>query len=126
MAPRWPQDGPKTASRWPKMAPRWLQNGILADLSALRKHLGATCWQHGGQDGNLQATWPNLGRTGAVLEGSGAVLEGSGAVLGALEPVKLSVKGVKDAVHGTDLRIARALWKTKSSKKRSLQKSKVI
>ena len=50
-------------------------------FSPLRRHLGGTCRQHGGQDGNLQATWPNLGRTGAVLDGSGAVLGGSGAIL---------------------------------------------
>ena len=53
----------------PEMAPTW----HLGRFSPLRRHLGATCPQHGGQDGNLQATWPNLGRTGAVLEGSGAV-----------------------------------------------------
>ena len=62
----------------PRRLPRWLQNGILADFSSLWKHLGATCRQHGGQDGNLQATWPNLGRTGAVLGRSGAVLRGLG------------------------------------------------
>ena len=27
MAPKWPQDGPKMASRWSKMAPRWPQDG---------------------------------------------------------------------------------------------------
>ena len=76
----------------PRRLPIWLQNGIVADWSPLRRHLGATCRQHGsnlptrfaycrqhgGQDGNLEATWPNLGRTGAVLGGSGAVWGGLG------------------------------------------------
>ena len=72
----------------PGRLPRWLQNRILVDISPLRRHLGATCPQHGGQDGNLQATWPNLGRTAAVSEAvlgmSGEVLGGSGAALGSL------------------------------------------
>ena len=99
--------------------PIWLQTGILTDFSPLRRHLGATCRQHGGQDGNLEATWPDLGRTGAVLGGSGAVLGGLGRFGGS----KLASSGEG---LGSDLRIARALWKTKSSKKRSLQKSNLV
>ena len=95
-------------------------------FSPLRRHLGATCRQHGGQDGNLQATWPNLGRTGAALGGSWAVLGGSGGFLEGSWAVKSVVEGVNPGVSGAAWRIARSLWKTKSSKKRSLQKSKVI
>ena len=43
-----------------------------------------------------------------------------------VEGVKDDVEGVKKAVSGAAWRIARRLWKTKSSKKRSLQKSKVV
>ena len=113
--------------------PRWLQNGILADFSPLRRHLGATCRQHGGQDGNLEATWPNLGRTGAVLGGSwevwgdpGEVWRVLGAVKSSVGAVKGAVGAVKGDVHGPARRNARPLWKTKSSEKRSLQKSKVV
>ena len=68
----------------PWRLPRWLQNGTLADFSPLRRHLGATCQQHGGQDGNLQATMPDLGRTGAVLGPSWAILAPSWGHLGAI------------------------------------------
>ena len=79
-------------------------------------HLGGILEQLAGNMADKMATCRQLGRTWAELGRSWEVLGRSWEGLGGLGAVKVSV-------HGADLRIARALWKTKSSKKRSLQKS---
>ena len=89
-------------------------------------HLGGILEQLAGNMADKMATWRQLGRTWAELGRSWGVLGRSWEGLGGLGAVNPSVKGVKAGVHGADLRIARALWKTKSSKKRSLQSLKVV
>ena len=51
----------------PRRPPRWLQDGTLADLKPLRRHLGATWRQHGRQDGNMEATSSNMETTSSKM-----------------------------------------------------------